>query len=230
VILLNDTNSEPNPYVRFIIMYIFIALALFLPAGTIFWLQGWIYILIMITCSASFITYLTKKDPELLKARAKTKTTESWDKKLGIIGTPFFILMYILPGFDAVRFQWSNLPLYISVIGFIGMILAIILFFLVSRENTYLSRVVEIQEERGHKVITTGPYRIVRHPMYSAVIVLYISHCIALGSLFSLIPCAIIIITIILRTIREDKMLHEQLEGYKEYAQKTRYKLIPGIW
>jgi len=230
VILLNDTNSEPNPYVRFIIMYIFIALALFLPAGTIFWLQGWIYILIMITCSASFITYLTKKDPELLKARAKTKTTESWDKKLGIIGTPFFILMYILPGFDAVRFQWSNLPLYISVIGFIGMILAIILFFLVSRENTYLSRVVEIQEERGHKVITTGPYRIVRHPMYSAVIVLYISHCIALGSLFSLIPCAIIIITIILRTIREDKMLHEQLEDYKEYAQKTRYKLIPGIW
>lgn len=230
MILLNDMNSEPNPYVRFIIMYVFIALSLFLPAGTIFWIQGWIYLTIMIFFSASFMTYLTLKDPELLKARAKTKTTESWDKKLGIINTPFFILMYILPGFDAVRFKWSNLPLFITIIGFIGMIFAIILFFLVSRANTYLSRVVEIQKERDHRVITTGSYRIVRHPMYFSVIILYISHCIALGSLFSLIPCAIIIITIILRTIREDNMLHEQLEGYKEYAQKTRYKLIPGIW
>lgn len=211
-------------------MYIFIALALFLPAGTIFWFQGWIYIIIMILFSTSLMTYLTKKDPDLLKARAKTKATESWDKKLGWIGTPFYILMYILPGFDAVRFRWSNLSLYINLIGFIGMILSVILFSLVLRENRYLSRVVEIQEERGHRVITTGPYRIIRHPMYLAVIFLYISHCIALGSLFSLIPCAFIIIMIILRTVREDKMLHEQLEGYKEYAQKTRYKIIPGIW
>ena len=227
---MTDKNSEPNPYVRFIFMYIFIALALFLPAGTIFWLQGWIYIAIMISFSTSLLTYLTRKDPELLKARAKTKSTESWDNKLGMIGTPFFVLMYILPGFDAVRFRWSNVPPLINVVGFIGMIIAAILFILVMRENRYLSRVVEIQEERGHKVITTGPYRIVRHPMYVAVIILYISHCIALGSLFSLIPCAIIIVLIVFRTIHEDKMLHEQLNGYKEYAQKTRYKLIPGIW
>ena len=227
---MSKENSEPNPYVRFLVMYIFIALALFLPAGTIIWLQGWIYLVIMIFFSTSLLTYLTKKDPELLKARAKTKSTESWDNKIGLIGTPFFILMYILPGFDAVRFKWSNVPLVINIVGFISMIIAIILFVLVLRENRYLSRVVEIQEERGHQVITTGPYRIVRHPMYVAVIILYISHCIALGSLFSLIPCAIIIITIILRTIHEDKMLHEQLDGYKEYAQKTRYKLIPGIW
>ena len=227
---MTDKDSEPNPYVRFIIMYIFIALALFLPAGTIFWLQGWIYLVIMICFSISLLTYLTKKDPELLKARARSKSTESWDNVLGLIGTPFFVLMYILPGFDAVRFRWSNVPPLINIIGFIGMIVATILFILVMRENRYLSRVVEIQEERGHKVITTGPYRIVRHPMYVAVIILYISHCVALGSLFSLIPCAIIIIIIIFRTIREDKMLHEQLEGYKEYSQQTRYKLVPGIW
>ncbi|MFW9902304.1 MAG: methyltransferase family protein [Candidatus Thorarchaeota archaeon] len=227
---MNEKNSEPNPYIRFVFMYIFIALALFLPAGTIFWFQGWIYIIIMIVFSTSFITYLTKRDPELLKTRAKTKTSESWDKKIGLIGTPFFVLMYILPGFEVVRFKWSNVPFYVSIIGYIGMIIAVILFALVSRENTYLSRVVEIQEKRDHKVITTGPYRIVRHPMYFSVIILYISHCLALGSLFALIPCGIIIITIIFRTIREDKMLHQQLEGYKEYAQKTRYKLIPGIW
>ena len=227
---MTEQNSEPNPYLRFIIIYIFIALALFLPAGTIFWFQGWIYIIIMILFSTTLLIYLTKKDPELLRARAKTKTTESWDKKLLVFSTPLFILIYILPGFDAVRFRWSSTPFYINIIGFIGMILTIILFFLVNRENTYLSRVVEIQEERDHKVITTGPYRIVRHPMYFAVIILFISHCFALGSLFSLIPCSFVIITIVLRTIHEDKMLHEQLKGYKEYAQKTRFKLIPGIW
>ena len=227
---MTDNDSEANPYVRFVFMYIFIALALFLPAGTIFWLQGWIYLVIMICFSTSLLTYLTKKDPELLKARAKTKSTESWDNKLGAIGTPFYILLYVIPGFDAVRFKWSNIPLIINIIGFVGMIVATALFILVMRENRYLSRVVEIQEKRGHKVITTGPYRIIRHPMYVSVIILYISHCIALGSLFSLIPCAIIILMIIFRTIHEDKMLHDQLDGYKEYAQRTRYKLIPGVW
>ena len=227
---LSKKNSDTNPVKKFILMYIIIALSLFLPAWTIFWLQGWIYIIFMITFSITFMTYLKKKDPELLKARAKTKATESWDKKLGAIGGIFIIAMYILPGFDAVRFQWSHVSIIINFIGFIGMGLSLILFFLVIRENTYLSRVVEIQEERGHRVITTGPYKIVRHPMYVAVIVLYICHCLALGSLYALIPCTGVIITIVIRTSYEDKMLHEQLDGYKEYAQKTRYKLLPGIW
>lgn len=227
---MTKKNTDPNPVIRFILMYILLALALFIPAGTIFWLQGGIYIIIMIVFSTSFIIYLKKKDPELLKARAKTKTTESWDKKIGAIAGIFILAMYIIPGFDAVRFRWSSLPLIINIIGFVGMILAAILFFLVSRENTYLSRVVEIQEKRGHKVITTGPYKIVRHPMYLALIVLYPSQCLALGSLYSLIPCTGLIITIIFRIYYEDKKLHEQLEGYKEYAKNTRHKLIPGIW
>lgn len=227
---MSEKNTDPNPVIRFIVMYIILALALFIPAGTIFWLQGGIYIIIMIVFSTSFIIYLKKKDPELLKKRAKTKTTESWDKKIGIMAGIFILTMYILPGFDAVRFHWSSIPLLINIIGFAGMILAAIFFLLVSRENTYLSRVVEIQDERGHKVITTGPYKIVRHPMYLAVIVLYLCHCLALGSLYSLIPCTGLIITIIFRIYYEDKKLHEELEGYKEYAEKTRFKLIPGIW
>jgi len=227
---MSKKNNDPNPIIKFILMYIILALALFIPAGTIFWLQGGIYIIMMIVFSTSFIIYLKKKDPELLKARAKTKTTESWDKKIGIIAGVFFLAMYILPGFDAVRFQWSSISLLINIIGFVGMILALILFFLVNRENTYLSRVVEIQEERGHKVITTGPYKIVRHPMYLAIIVLFPCHCLALGSFYSLIPCTGLIITIIFRIYYEDKKLHEELKGYKEYAKKTRFKLIPGIW
>lgn len=227
---ISEKNSKPNSVIKFIILYIFLALALFLPAWTILWLQGLIYMSIMIIFSTTLLTYLKKKDPELLKTRAKTKATESWDKKISAIGGIFFMALYILPGLDAVRFQWSRVSAIINMIGFIGMILSLILFFLVNRENTYLSRVVEIQADRGHEVISTGPYRIVRHPMYLAVIVLYTCHCLALGSLYSLIPCIGFIITILLRIYHEDKMLHEQLESYKNYALKTRYRLIPGIW
>ena len=227
---MSDKESDTNSIVKFVIIYVILALALFLPAGTIFWLQGWIYIAILIVFSISFIIYLKKYDPGLLKARSESKTTESWDKKVTGIANVFFLAIFIVPGFDAVRFKWSSVPFYINIIGFVGMGFSLFLFFLVSRENTYLSTVVEIQEERGHKVITTGPYRIVRHPMYLAVILLFLFQCLALGSLYSLIPWIGLIVSIVIRTIREDKLLHEQLEGYKEYAQKTKYKMIPGIW
>jgi protein-S-isoprenylcysteine O-methyltransferase Ste14 len=97
-------------------------------------------------------------------------------------------------------------------------------------ENTFLSRHVEIQEERGHKVITTGPYRFVRHPMYIGTTILLLALPVALGSLYALIPAALCIIFMIIRTYLEDKTLHEELEGYTEYAQKTKYRLLPGIW
>ncbi len=126
---MSDKNSESNPVIKFIIMYIFFALALFIPAGTIIWLQGWIYIGTMIVFSTLLITYLKKKDPELLKARAKTKPTESWDKKIIGISSIFFIAIYIIPGLDSVRFQWSNVPLFINIVGFTGMSLGFILFF-----------------------------------------------------------------------------------------------------
>ncbi len=177
---MSSKNSDSNPIGKFVIMYFFLGLALFLPAGTLFWLEGWIYLIIMITFSISLILYLKKNDPDLLKERTKTKPTESWDKKISNIGALFFIPMYIIPGFDAVRFQWSNVPIFINIIGFIGMILSLIIFFLVIKENTYSSRIVEIQKDRGHEVITTGPYKIVRHPMNVAVIFLYI--CLALLS------------------------------------------------
>lgn len=227
---MSDKDTDKNPIVKFIAIYIILALALFLPAGTIFWLQGWIYIALLIVFSTSYIMYLKKNDLGLLKARTESKATESWDKIVTGFASVFFLAMFIVPGFDAVRFQWSTVPFYINLIGFAGMVLSLILFFMVSRENSYLSRVVEIQEKRGHKVITTGPYRIVRHPMYLAIILLFLSQCLALGSLYSLIPLVGLIVTIVIRTILEDKLLHEQLEGYKEYAQKTRYKIIPGIW
>ena len=98
------------------------------------------------------------------------------------------------------------------------------------KENTYLSRIVEIQKERGHSVITTGPYKYVRHPMYVGVIIMFFFTPLALGSIYGLIPALLLIGLIVIRTYKEDKMLHRELQGYREYAEKTPYRLLPGIW
>jgi protein-S-isoprenylcysteine O-methyltransferase Ste14 len=105
-----------------------------------------------------------------------------------------------------------------------------VLLFLVMRENSFLSRVVEIQKDRGHKVITTGPYAVVRHPMYVAVIVSYLATPFALGSLWTLVPAAAMALVLLIRTVFEDRTLHEELDGYRDYAARVRYRLCPGIW
>lgn len=147
-----------------------------------------------------------------------------------LTGTIISIPFLILPGIDAVRYRWSQIAMPIKTAGFAAIIASFILIFYVMRENTYLSRVVEIQKDRGHKVITTGPYRYVRHPMYVGVIILLVSVPLALGSLWALVPGVALTIIIIIRTHLEDKTLHAELEGYKAYAGKVRYRLVPGIW
>lgn len=228
--MMSREKSAANPGLKFGVMYVLFGLALFLTAGTIYWLEGWVYLIIMISFSVTLLIYLKKKDPELLASRAKLFPTKGWDKIITIVSGVFQIGMLIIPGLDAVRFQWSSVPLFVEIIGFVGVVCGVIIIFLVNRENTYLSRIVEIQKDRGHKVITTGPYKIVRHPMYLGVTILYIFQCFALGSLYSLICVAVVIVAIIVRTSKEDKLLHEELEGYKEYASKTRSKLVPKIW
>ena len=211
------------------IFLLFIALSLFIPAGTIFWLEAWFYLIIWGLFIFTVIYYLDKKNPELLKKRLETpQPKEKWDK---IIIPVLFILMiplFIMPGLDAIRFQWSYIPLFFKIAGFIGTLVASIIYLLVLRENTYLSKGIEVQD--GHKVITSGPYKYVRHPMYTGIIIFLISHCLALGSLYTLIPAGLFIITFILRTFFEDNMLKNDLEGYKEYMERTRYRLIPYIW
>ncbi len=206
------------------------SLILFLPAGTVFWLEGWIYMIILSIFMTVNLLYLKEKDPDLLKKRTSQKFVEGWDKILSLLMAIFLIVMFILPGLDAVRFQWSQVPDILKIIGLIGVALSLFWILLVTKENTFLSRVVEIQEERGHNVITTGPYKVVRHPMYFGGAIWIVSHCFALGSFYSLIPTGILIIIMIIRTNLEDKLLHKQLKGYREYANKTRYRLIPGIW
>ncbi len=217
---------------RFILGLIVIGAILFGTAGTFNWPEAWVYIVIQFGWSTGLSVWLWGHDPELLKDRLKftKKSAKGWDKVLTFGSTPFYIAYLVIPGFDAVRYQWSHVPLVAKVLCFILVVISFLWISLIMKENTYLSRFVEIQEERGHKVITTGPYKFVRHPMYIGAAILLISLPIALGSLYALIPTAFCIVFMIVRTVLEDKTLHKELEGYVEYAQKTKYRLIPGIW
>jgi protein-S-isoprenylcysteine O-methyltransferase Ste14 len=138
--------------------------------------------------------------------------------------------MVVVAGLDAVRYQWTHVPLWTKILGFSAFIPAYALVFWTVTQNPYLSEVVRIQKDRGHKVCTTGPYKYVRHPMYVGVILFVICLPLALGSFYALIFSAVIVSLFAIRTSLEDKTLHQELPGYKEYTEQVRYKLIPGIW
>jgi len=226
-------NKETSP--RFIPKLVFFVLLqgafLFLTAGTLHWPEAWIYLGFFCVYGTAIGVWLKKHDPELFHERAKIKIPKkSWDKIIGIGVGLFFIPVFIIPGFDAVRYGWSHVSVPVKIFGFILFAVSVTWTARVAKANTYLSRIVEIQKDRGHKVITTGPYRFVRHPMYLGSIGYIISIPLALGSLYALIPSALCVILLIVRTRFEDKALHSELEGYPEYAKKTRHRLFPGIW
>ena len=224
--------SAKGAAIRIITGFVVMTALLFGTAGTFKWPEAWFYLILQFSFSVSLSIWLSRNDTELLKDRMTfmKKTAKRWDKTILLISILFIIPYMGLPGLDAVRYQWSSVSLPGKAASFSGIIASFTLIFLVMRENTFLSRVVEIQKERGHRVITTGPYRYVRHPMYVGVIILFFSIPISLGSLWTLIPTAALTVLIIVRTYLEDKMLHSELEGYEEYAEKVQYRLVPGIW
>jgi protein-S-isoprenylcysteine O-methyltransferase Ste14 len=212
-------------------MVLFQAALLFLTAGTLRWPEAWVYLSLFLIYGIAIGSWLKKHDPELFRERSTNKIPKRrWDKIIGIGLAIFFILIYIVPGFDAVRYGWSHVSLPVKIFGFILFVVSVAWTARVAKENTYLSRIVEIQKDRDHKVITTGPYRFVRHPMYLGSVGYLISIPLALGSLYAFIPSVLCILLLIIRTHLEDKTLHNELEGYSEYAQKTRSRLFPGIW
>ena len=204
---------------------------LFGPAGTLRWPQAWVFLAFYLSGVAWFYIWTKRRDPGLLKERmSPQKNVKAWDKKILRIYTLFLAALLIVAGLDAVRLRWSHLSLGLNVLGFAGLVLTMLVAFWATKANTFASGVVRIQTDRGHRVCSTGPYAHVRHPMYIAVILMAASLPLALGSRYSLIPAAVIAGLFILRTILEDKTLKEELPGYREYTQKVRFWLIPGLW
>jgi protein-S-isoprenylcysteine O-methyltransferase Ste14 len=176
----------------------------------------------------SFVArYLFKNNPELLERRMRMRERQTTQKLAIGLSFLFYLPAFIIPGLD-VRFGWSNVPLVVVVIADVIVLLAYLMFVVVLKTNSYASRIVEV--EKGQKVITTGPYAVIRHPMYLAVLILYGFSPLALGSYWAMLLLVLLILFLVIRIRGEEKELLENLEGYKEYTLKTRYRLLPGIW
>jgi protein-S-isoprenylcysteine O-methyltransferase Ste14 len=199
----------------------------FLPAGTFAYWEAWLYLAILLIPMLFVLLYLLKNDPGLLERRMRLRERETEQKRIVKTYIFFLILAFLLPGFDH-RFGWSNAPVAAVVAADILVLLGYGTFFLVLRENSYASRIVEVEQEQ--KVISSGPYALVRHPMYLGISVLYFFSPLALGSWWAMIPALMIFPILVGRIRNEETVLARDLQGYQEYMHKTRYRLIPGIW
>lgn len=209
---------------------ILMAVMLFLLAWSLRYLEGWIFLAVLGTLSAAVILYLDKHDPALLERRLKAGPVDEKEpsqKRIQLATSIVGVLIVALPGLDH-RMHWSDMPTSIVVLGFAGFALGYLIVFLVFRENTYTSGIIEVAENQ--KVISTGPYALVRHPMYSGANLCFLSMPLALGSWWALIPAAIECVLVGVRALDEERFLKAKLPGYGAYCDKVRFRLIPGVW
>ncbi|WP_292366829.1 MULTISPECIES: methyltransferase family protein [unclassified Methanoculleus] len=212
---------------RFIAGLIVVALLLFVPAGSIHYWEGWLYLGVLFIPIAFAALYLLKHDPELLERRMRTRERESEQRTIIALSSIVLIVGFVIPGLD-YRFGWSDLPVAVVLAADGLVLLGYLIFFLTIRENSYAARVVEV--EAGQKVIETGPYAVVRHPMYLGTILMFLATPLALGSFWAFFVFLPVPALIILRIRNEEEVLVRELPGYAEYRQKTRYRLVPGVW
>jgi len=213
--------------IRLAMFLIFLGIFLFLPAGSFKFWEAWIYCMILLLPMTFVVIYFLKRAPELLERRLKLKEKEKEQKVIIRLSTAIFLIGFIIPGLD-YRFNWSEVPVYFVIVADVFVLLGYLIVFLALKENMYASHIIEVDKDQ--KVISTGPYAMVRHPMYSGSILIYLSTPIALGSFWALIPFLLLPILIVFRILNEEKILLKELPGYNEYCQKTRYRLIPYVW
>jgi protein-S-isoprenylcysteine O-methyltransferase Ste14 len=212
--------------------FVWLGGSLFLGAGRLDWIRGWITFALWIAGVSAVALIVQHYNPSVLQARAKwrRKDTKGFDKIFLAIYLPMVIIQPLLAGLDAGRYRWSSMPFAFVYIGVALFVLSLVLITAVMILNPFAESTVRIQTDRGHAVITSGPYRFVRHPMYVGMILMYVSTALILGSVWALgLACALAIL-LIWRTAREDLTLREELPGYQEFAAVTRYRLLPGVW
>jgi protein-S-isoprenylcysteine O-methyltransferase Ste14 len=210
---------------------VFVAATLLIPAGRLDWIWGWALVGIYAIWVAANALILIPRDPQLLVERAaRRKGVATWDTTiLAAIGL-LTMAKHIAAGLD-LRFGWPpEIPVALQLVGFVVAALAYALTTWAMTSNTFFSLVYRIQEDRDHAVATAGPYRFVRHPGYVGTIAFELATPILLGSLWALIPGTLAAVLTVVRTALEDRSLCEDLESYTEYAQKVRYRLLPGVW
>ncbi len=219
--------------IGFVGLFAVLALALFLAAGTSFWLAGLAFLVLFMGANVALALWLLKHNPELLQERMTgfgKRGEPTWDKVFLVALEVFLLAWLVLMGLDAIRFHWSQMPAWLQVAGAILLLGSYYLFFLTFRENPYLSPAVRVQSERGQTVISTGPYHYVRHPMYAAVIPFAAGISLLLGSWYGLLMALIFVVGLAFRAVQEERVLRAALPGYDRYMDQVKYRFIPHVW
>lgn len=212
---------------KFLLGVALVGVLIFLPAGTLHFVNGWIFMGVLFIPMFIAGIVMMIKNPKLLASRLNAKEQQKAQGIIIKLSGLMFIVGFILAGLD-FRFQWLPLPTLVTYIFSAVLILAYVMFAEVLRENTYLSRTIKV--EQGQKVVDTGLYAIVRHPMYTATLILFLSMPLILGSLIAFFVFLLYPVLIIIRIIHEERVLETELTGYVEYKKKVKYRLIPLIW
>jgi protein-S-isoprenylcysteine O-methyltransferase Ste14 len=230
-------STEPSPAQwqsiirRSVAALLVLIMLLFVPAGSISWARGWLFLLVLVTVLGVSARYLWWINPEIFAARSRIHPgTKRWDRIL--LGFLFPAMIAIVPvgALDDARFHWSRMSWWFVGLGYLLLITGTAITTWAQAVNRFFEPGVRIQTERGHHVVDTGPYAVIRHPGYFAACLLFPGIALALGSWWSLIPAAFAALLIIIRTKWEDRMLHTELDGYSAYAKRVRFRLVPGVW
>lgn len=227
-----QATLTPRQRLRLLLGTLFYPLGLFWPAGTLAWPQAWIFLALMGLFSVVTYRFLRRHDPALLQARAGLRFHRDQplsDKLFFVAFLPTALAWLPVMGFDR-RFGWSDVALWLQVAGGLLLAAALVLLFQVFAVNRYLVPVVRLQVERGHRVVDTGPYAVVRHPMYTAMAIFFAGSALLLGSWAGLAVALLLSAQLAVRCVFEERHLRRTLEGYPAYQTRVRYRLIPGIW
>ncbi len=229
-----DKTTSPRQWIRLVVVYLLIPLILFICGGDPGWWQAWLYSMLILAAGIGGRMWAEQRHPGLTSERQNIENIQNakaWDKVLApLMAVSVGFPMVIVAGLDH-RFNWSSeFPLWLIIIGIILILLGYTFAAWAMAENRFFSSVVRIQTERGHVVCDSGPYRFVRHPGYAGNILALFGIVLALNSAWTLIPATVASIIAVIRTVLEDQALQEELSGYRDYAQRVRYRLIPGIY
>ena len=212
---------------KFLAGLVIVMALLFIPAGTFAYWQAWLFIGVLFVPMILFGLVLMKRNPDLLRKRLSAKEKEREQKRVVAISGVMFVAMFIIAGFNR-RYDWWMLPDGIVLSAAAAFLLGYVMYAEVMRENVWLSRIIEVHENQ--KVVDKGLYGVVRHPMYTSTLILFLSMPLILSSLWSFVIMLLDIPIIVKRIINEESVLSNELDGYAEYKQKVRYRLIPYLW
>lgn len=214
------------------ITFLIYALPLFLPAGIHAWPAAWIFLVLWLGFWLFILVWLFSRNPDLFWERMRLRSSDQkgWDKIVGPLIYVSLFVWLLFTAYDAAHFHWSPVPIWLQGGGVIILICSFFLFFVTFRENAYLSPLVRVQQDRGQKVISTGPYHYVRHPMYAATLVFVIGTPLLLGAWYGILVGPIVALVLAWRAVLEEHTLQKELPGYLEYMAQVKYRLIPFVW